>query len=153
LAGLNSDSPARWVTWGIAAEYCNWLSEKEGIAKEEWCYEISEKRIDFATKCLAKCGYRLPTQTEWEYACRAGATTSRFFGTSEALLKEYAWCRTTGDGKGPFPVGQLRPSDLGLFDVYGNVSEWCLDQRFSDRRKGRHVPLVDDHIYGFGWSL
>ncbi len=76
--------------------------------------------------CLARQGYRLPTEAEWEYACRAGATTSRFYGTAEEMLKEYAWYSKTAN-KRTFPVGQLKPNDLGLFDVLGNAMEWCQD--------------------------
>jgi formylglycine-generating enzyme required for sulfatase activity len=75
---------------------------------------------------LQKKGYRLPTEVEWEYACRAGAVTSRFFGQSEepAVLGHYACCeRSPWDGT-LLPVGSLKPNDFGLFDMLGNCVEW-----------------------------
>jgi hypothetical protein len=66
---------------------------------------------------LERIGYRLPTDAEWEFAARAGASASRFFGTSEELLREYAWYAGNTFAERSWPVGQLKPNDLGLFDV------------------------------------
>jgi formylglycine-generating enzyme required for sulfatase activity len=73
---------------------------------------------------LTRAGYRLPTEVEWEYACRAGTTTARYFGHSVEYLRWYAWYMGNSDGS-LRPGGLLLPNDLGLFDMYGNVQEWC----------------------------
>jgi hypothetical protein len=75
-------------------------------------------------------GYRLPTEAEWEFACRAGTVTSRYYGLSERLLPQYAWFLTNGE-KHAWPTASLQPNDLGLFDMLGNAEEWCFD-RFAD---------------------
>jgi serine/threonine protein kinase/formylglycine-generating enzyme required for sulfatase activity len=123
------DGPMINVTWYDAAAYCNWLSEQEGISETEWCYP---KKVSDGTMLpqayLSKTGYRLPTEAEWEYACRAGAVTRRFYGSADDLLKEYAWYSGTTNGERARPGGLLKPNDFGLFDLYGNVWEWCQDR-------------------------
>jgi formylglycine-generating enzyme required for sulfatase activity len=124
------DGPVPQVTWLQAVRYCRWLSEKEGIPEEEMCYpplpQIKEG-MKLPEKYLTRTGYRLPTEAEWEYACRAGAVTSRCYGSAEDLLGGYAWYSANGRDR-TWPVGQLRPNDLGLFDVHGNLWQWCQDR-------------------------
>lgn len=101
------DHPVVHISWRDATAFCQWLSEKEG---EE---------------------YRLPTEAEWEFACRAGTTTRYSFGDDASVLGEYAWWAKNSKG-GTQPVGQLRPNAFGLFDMHGNVWEWCADWRAAD---------------------
>ena len=75
---------------------------------------------------LARTGYRLPTEAEWEYACRAGAVTSRPYGSGDALLDRYARYDRNAHGRAG-RVGSLKPNDLGMFDMLGNAWEWCHD--------------------------
>ena len=75
---------------------------------------------------LARKGYRLPTEAEWEYACRAGTSTARYHGTSIDLLGAYAHYRDNSQ-EHAWRCGELLPNDLGLFDMLGNVYDWCQD--------------------------
>ena len=73
---------------------------------------------------LSRTGYRLPTESEWEFACRAGTSTSRYFGETETLLGDYVWYTKNSNNRRTLPVGSLLPNDLGFFDMNGNVLEW-----------------------------
>jgi formylglycine-generating enzyme required for sulfatase activity len=106
------------VRWREAAQFCNLRSAAEGLKP---CYDPKTWACDFTAD-----GYRLPTEAEWEYACRGGSTTTYFFGDDAADLKGYAWFKGSAD-RATHLVGQLRPNPLGLFDMAGNVAEWCND--------------------------
>jgi formylglycine-generating enzyme required for sulfatase activity len=75
---------------------------------------------------LQRKGYRLPTDAEWEYACRAGSVTSRPHGGGDDLLDHYGWYARNAPGRA-VRVGSLKPNDLGMFDMLGNAWEWCHD--------------------------
>jgi serine/threonine protein kinase/formylglycine-generating enzyme required for sulfatase activity len=127
------EGPAVGLRWLDAVRYCRWLSEQEGIPEDQMCYPPLEKigpDMKLPANHLERTGYRLPTEAEWEYTCRAGSTTTWFFGNSQPMLAKYGWYIANSEGR-PRPVGQLKPNDLGLFDVYGNVWEWC-DDWFGD---------------------
>ncbi len=144
------DCPATTVTWFAAAAYCNWLSRQEGIPKEEWCYEPNEKG-DYAAgmktpaNFVQRKGYRLPTDTEWEDVCRANTDTSFSFGESLELLQRYGWYQDNSHSR-TWPIGSLRPNALGVFDMHGNVAEWCQDrwQRNAKRASSESETIKSD---------
>ena len=94
--------PTLSITHHAAMEYCRWLSARSGKT------------------------YRLPTEAEWEYACRGGTTTRYSFADDEAGLDAQAWSKVNADDH-PHPVGQKKPNAWGLFDMHGNLAEWVLD--------------------------
>ena len=111
------DRPVEMVRWDDAALYCNKRSQEEGLRP---CYD-ENLVCNFAAD-----GYRLPTEAEWEYACRAGSTTDYSFGADSRQLSDYAWFAGNAE-KQTHPVGQKKPNAWGLYDMYGNVAEWCND--------------------------
>jgi formylglycine-generating enzyme required for sulfatase activity len=131
------DCPVDSVSWNDAQEFIQKLNQMESGAK-----------------------YRLPTEAEWEYACRAGSKGRFYFGDEEAKLGEYAWYGGNSGGK-THPVGKKKPNDWGLYDMYGNVFEWVED----DYHESYTGVLYDERawidsprgsyrvIRGGGWSL
>jgi formylglycine-generating enzyme required for sulfatase activity len=123
-----ADLPVAKTSWHDAAEYCNWLSKEEGIEEDQRCYEIKNGQvIRLKANYLSLTGYRLPTESEMEYATRAGALTNRYYGETDDLLPNYAWYLKNSQEK-TWPVGSLKPNDFGLFDMQGNVFSWCQDR-------------------------
>ncbi|MDG2221300.1 MAG: formylglycine-generating enzyme family protein, partial [Rubripirellula sp.] len=102
-----SQNPVETVSWEDAVEFCRKLSE---LPKEKAAGHV----------------YRLPTEAEWEYACRAATTTKYSFGDDGSQLGEYAWLEGNADSK-THPVGEKNPNAWGLYDMHGNVFEWCQD--------------------------
>src|SRR5262249_3764242 len=126
----------------------NWLSRQEGLPPDQWCYRPNERGaydqgMSIPADGLRRTGYRLPTEAEWEDACRAGAGTSRDYGRSVELLGKYAWYQANSGGRA-WPGGRAIPNDLGLFDLLGNAFEWCQD-RAGDYRPGR-VEFIGSEI-------
>jgi len=115
---VGGKNPVEQVTWFDAVRYCNARSELEGLQP---CYDTETWECDFEAD-----GYRLPTEAEWEYAARAGTTGKYFFGNDPKKLKHFAWFKENSGGR-THPVGKKLPNPWGLYDMYGNVWEWCND--------------------------
>lgn len=110
--------PVTNVSWFDAAAFCNALSQREGLAP---AYTIEGTNVTWNEQAD---GYRLPTEAEWEYAARAGTETAWSFGDEETKLADYAWYGESFQGN-VHPVGQKLPNPWGLYDMHGNVWEWC----------------------------
>jgi len=115
--------PVESVSWEDAVAFCRKLSDKEGRT------------------------YRLPTEAEWEYSCRAGSNTKWAFGDDESSLKNYAWYSDNATST-THPVGEKRPNAWGLYDMHGNVWEWC-----SDDKRDYASTTVDDPTGGTAGSI
>ncbi len=146
--GPRTDGPMLNVTWYRAAEYCNWLSAQEGLPSSEWCY-VPNKDGQFAAgmrlapNYLARHGYRLPSEAEWEFASRAGAITRRFYGDADELLREYATISGANTHEAAETAGIRKPNDLGMFDIYGNAAEWTQDPALPYQWESSFLPRID----------
>ena len=120
------DLPAVGISWYLAAKYCNLLSKAEGIDTDNLCYDEDDEGTVKKLKpnYLSLKGYRLPNEAEMEYATRAKAVTSRYYGETEELLGNYAWFKDNSNELVQ-RTGTRKPNDFGLFDALGNCYTWC----------------------------
>jgi len=141
--GESGRLPVEQVSWYEAIEFCNRLST---IMGREPCYAMSDvvregrAIVDARVQPLDADGFRLPTEAEWEYACRAGTQTMGFFGSEPGELSRFAWCDQNSGGR-THEVGLRKPNPWGLYDMYGNVWEWCFDWYAADFDD--ESPLID----------
>jgi formylglycine-generating enzyme required for sulfatase activity len=156
VSGQSTEAyPVEHVTWLDAVRFCNRLSEKEG---KKPFYKIGGNDVQVSD--WNGPGYRLPTEAEWEYACRAGSAspTPYSFGSDAAELGEYGWFAGNSDAR-THPVSQKRPNRFGLYDMHGNVWEWCWDEwRDGYSNQSRTTDPTAIRLAGFrasrggGWS-
>ena len=143
----NPNGPMIGFSWYTAAAFCNWLSEHEGLPKDQWCYLTANGKyttgMTIPADVLRRKGYRLPTEAEWEFACRSGAMTSHYHGLSVDLLEGYARYQVNSK-EHAWACGSLRPNELGLFDMLGNMYEWVQDEHRS--YKAVQAQAVSDDI-------
>jgi formylglycine-generating enzyme required for sulfatase activity len=138
------NGPMIGVSWFGAAAYCNWLSQKEGLPRDQWCYLPNERDeydsgMRIPADALERTGYCLPIEAEWEYGCRAGTATSRYHGVSVGLLEAYA--RYEANGKDhAWPGGACRPTTWG----YSICSGMCLN---GARMLPRMFAMEAWHLY------
>ena len=140
---INPRYPVIFVSWEDAVRFCQKLNDLLGLTEQY--------------------GYRLPTEAEWEYAARAGTTTDYGFDGGASQLGEYAWYSKNAEGH-PHVVGQKRPNGFGLYDMHGNVWEWCQDEWHDDYSGGQaptdgkawttegHVEAAIRVIRGGSWG-
>jgi formylglycine-generating enzyme required for sulfatase activity/Tol biopolymer transport system component len=112
------NNPVERTQWTDAVRFCNKCSELEGLTP---CYNLDSWECNFEAD-----GYRLPTEAEWEYACRAGSQAKYCFGDSVGDLNRFAWFKENSGGTTK-PVGQKSPNRWGLYDMHGNIWQWCND--------------------------
>jgi formylglycine-generating enzyme required for sulfatase activity len=121
IAGLNTERfPVEKVSWNSAAEFCAKLSEHDKL-------KPVSVRNEGTLTIIEGEGYRLPTEAQWEFACRAGTITRYWTGDSEESLVQAGWFGSNA-GKRTHAAGELAANPLGLFDVHGNVLEWVMDR-------------------------
>ena len=126
VEGDTANYPVEQVTWTEAVEFCKKLSD---LPEEKAAGRV----------------YRLPSEAEWEYACQAKSTAAYSFGDNATALVDYAWSGENGEKK-THPVGQKKPNAWGLYDMHGNVWEWCSDQYIEYPKSAVTDPAVTDSV-------
>ncbi len=149
------DCPVNLVKWPEVLNYCNWLSGQQGLSSDQFCIPagLSDEQLLEEHPDPLKPGYRPPTRAEWAFACRAGTQSKWFLGSDPKLMIHYAWCWDGSTNAIPYdailtighPVGTVQPNELGVFDLLGNVQEWCADHP-SDSPSKRYI-LGGAHHY------
>jgi formylglycine-generating enzyme required for sulfatase activity len=124
----DNECPANRLWMITAMKYCRWLSEQEGIAEDQMCYpptgEITESHLQLSDEMISRTSYRLPTEAEWQIACSAGTLTDWSYGSSAEQIVHFGWSAANSMGR-LHPCGTLIPNPLGIFDMHGNIGEWC----------------------------
>jgi len=138
VQGESSNHPVEQVSWEDAVEFCKKLSD---LPEEKKAGRV----------------YRLPTEAEWEYACRAGSKTSYSFGSNSKSLGDYAWF-VDNSGEHTHPVGEKKANAWGLYDMHGNAWEWCSDWHGAYPKGAVSDPSGPNGgksrvIRGGGWDL
>ena len=166
-----TDANRDWVVTAPSSLYEPTFTFKQGADPKQPAVTMSQFAAKQYTKWLSGLTgefYRLPSEAEWEHACRAGTTTAYFFGDDPAQLGDYAWYYDNASEKTQL-VGQKKPNPWGLYDIHGNVGEWCLDQfsregykKLADQSAGKPLPwkaavnwptkLYPRVIRGGGWD-
>ena len=118
-----AENPVEGVSWFDAVRFCNALSAKQGL---ELAYEVGEGEEPAVRLLAGSWGFRLPTEAEWEYACRAGTTTRFWSGDTEEDLARVGWYDANANST-THPVAQKLVNPWGLYDMHGNIDEWCTD--------------------------
>ena len=150
--GWQDNYPINGVTWNEAIAYCNWLSKKEKLQPV-----YTKKGPNFICNFKAN-GYRLPTEAEWEFAAKGGASSKSFKYSGSNNLDDVAWHKNKSKGT-PHTIGTKLPNELGLYDMSGNVWEWCWDwynKDFYKQEKGENPrgPEMGDRrsVRGGSWD-
>ncbi|MCF6241939.1 MAG: formylglycine-generating enzyme family protein [Bacteroidales bacterium] len=149
-------NPVMNVSWESAVMFCNWLSRVDGYDK---CYTITRDSAATVVTCdFSANGYRLPTEAEWEYAAKGGSQSKGYAYSGGDNPDEVMWYAGNSNGR-PHPVGTKKPNELGLYDMCGNVREWCWDLYGKDyyKKSPENDPTGPEHgvqrVYrGGGWS-
>ncbi|MEM7456600.1 MAG: bifunctional serine/threonine-protein kinase/formylglycine-generating enzyme family protein [Planctomycetota bacterium] len=134
-----SKHPVIHVTFNEAARFCNLLSLEAGIAEDQLCYDITaDGKVTLVDDFRARTGFRLPMQSEWEFAASNGLFKNPFYGKRTEHAGSFAWLRENSSGQYTNIPGTLKPNRFGLFDVIGNVSEWV-------HRDINEIPNATEH--------